>query len=90
MEVSVPGSILNVNTVEAFKEVDKKRLIEQVGSLVRDAIESGEYLTDPSILQRFVLLTFADLKGLVCKHYENKYISSKCTPFKCFLYIFRF
>ena len=75
MEVSVPGSILNVNTVEAFKEVDKKRLIEQVGSLVRDAIESGEYLTDPSILQRFVLLTFADLKGLVCKHYENKYIS---------------
>lgn len=63
MEVSVPGSILNVNTVEAFKEVDKKRLIEQVGSLVRDAIESGEYLTDPSILQRFVLLTFADLKA---------------------------
>lgn len=64
-EVSIPGSLLNVNTVQAFKDVDKKGLIEEVGGLVRDAIESKRYLEDPSTLQRFVLLSFADLKGAI-------------------------
>ena len=74
-EVSIRGSLLNVNTIQAFKDIDKKSLIDNVGCIVRDAVESQKYLKDPSMLQRFVLLTFADLKGAelpsICKYHGS-------------------
>uniref|UniRef100_A0A672GF59 Ubiquitin-like modifier-activating enzyme ATG7 n=1 Tax=Salarias fasciatus TaxID=181472 RepID=A0A672GF59_SALFA len=46
------GTLYNTNTLDAFKTTDKK-------AFIWDAIQSGAALKDPSILCRFILLTFA-------------------------------
>lgn len=56
------GSILNTNTVEQFKEYDKNSLINKVGDEILKHIETGEALHDPSLLNKFFILSFADLK----------------------------
>ena len=42
--------------------MDKKALLDQHGAKVWDAITSGEALSNPKLLNPFVLCTFADLK----------------------------
>lgn len=56
------GTLYNMNTLDAFKATDKKALLEKEANEIWDAIQSGAALSDPSILCRFILLTFADLK----------------------------
>uniref|UniRef100_A0A3B4USY6 Ubiquitin-like modifier-activating enzyme ATG7 n=1 Tax=Seriola dumerili TaxID=41447 RepID=A0A3B4USY6_SERDU len=56
------GTLYNTNTLDAFKTADKKALLEKEAKEIWDAIQSGAALKDPSILCRFILLTFADLK----------------------------
>uniref|UniRef100_A0A8C4GK58 Ubiquitin-like modifier-activating enzyme ATG7 n=1 Tax=Dicentrarchus labrax TaxID=13489 RepID=A0A8C4GK58_DICLA len=56
------GTLYNTNTLDAFKTTDKKALLEKEAKEIWDTIQSGEALKDPSILCRFLLLTFADLK----------------------------
>ena len=88
-ECHVPGTLYNTNTAEAFKEVDKKRLLAAAaaqlwkdlvvpvpapetpadeskgGAEGKDGHENGAMaaaMRDPSLLARFILLAFADLK----------------------------
>uniref|UniRef100_A0A3Q3J1I1 Ubiquitin-like modifier-activating enzyme ATG7 n=1 Tax=Monopterus albus TaxID=43700 RepID=A0A3Q3J1I1_MONAL len=56
------GTLYNTNTLDAFKTTDKKALLEKEAKEIWDAIQSGAALKDPSVLCRFILLTFADLK----------------------------
>lgn len=56
------GTLYNTNTLDAFKTTDKKALLEREAKEIWDAIQSGAALNDPSILCKFILLTFADLK----------------------------
>lgn len=56
------GTLINTNTVEDFKEKDKKQLIQAAGEEIWKSIVSGEALNDPLLLLRFTILTFADLK----------------------------
>ncbi|XP_056293429.1 ubiquitin-like modifier-activating enzyme ATG7 [Pseudoliparis swirei] len=56
------GTLYNTNTLDAFKTMDKKALLEKEAKEIWDAIQSGAALKDPSILCKFILLTFADLK----------------------------
>uniref|UniRef100_A0A3Q3ARG7 Ubiquitin-like modifier-activating enzyme ATG7 n=1 Tax=Kryptolebias marmoratus TaxID=37003 RepID=A0A3Q3ARG7_KRYMA len=56
------GTLYNTNTLDAFKNTDKKALLEKEAAEIWDAIQSGAALKNPSILCRFILLTFADLK----------------------------
>uniref|UniRef100_H3A245 Ubiquitin-like modifier-activating enzyme ATG7 n=2 Tax=Latimeria chalumnae TaxID=7897 RepID=H3A245_LATCH len=56
------GILYNTNTLESFKSCDKKALLEQAGKEIWDAIKSGAALENPSLLNKFLLLTFADLK----------------------------
>uniref|UniRef100_A0A668APX7 Ubiquitin-like modifier-activating enzyme ATG7 n=1 Tax=Myripristis murdjan TaxID=586833 RepID=A0A668APX7_9TELE len=56
------GTLYNTNTLDAFKTTDKKALLEKEANEIWDAIQSGAALKDPSILCKFILLTFADLK----------------------------
>uniref|UniRef100_A0A671VXL2 Ubiquitin-like modifier-activating enzyme ATG7 n=1 Tax=Sparus aurata TaxID=8175 RepID=A0A671VXL2_SPAAU len=56
------GTLYNTNTLDAFKTTDKKALLEKEAKEIWDAIQSGAALKDPSILCKFILLTFADLK----------------------------
>ncbi|MED6253213.1 Autophagy protein 7, partial [Ataeniobius toweri] len=54
--------LYNTNTLDAFKATDKKALLEKEAKEIWDAIQTGAALKNPSILCRFILLTFADLK----------------------------
>ncbi|GLE09753.1 hypothetical protein PINS_up021593, partial [Pythium insidiosum] len=68
-EWKAPGSLLNTNTLDAFKVIDKNAVLRTAGQRVLNAIRR---LIDPSDddavgsaveeLNTFVLLTFADLK----------------------------
>nr|XP_029512593.1 ubiquitin-like modifier-activating enzyme ATG7 [Oncorhynchus nerka] len=58
----VTGTLYNTNTLEAFKTSDKKALLEQQATEIWDSIQSGDALKDPSLLCKFLLLTYADLK----------------------------
>ncbi|XP_034022088.1 ubiquitin-like modifier-activating enzyme ATG7 [Thalassophryne amazonica] len=58
----VVGTLYNTNTLDTFKTTDKRALLEKQAKEIWVAIQSGAALKDPSILCKFILLTFADLK----------------------------
>ncbi|KAF8936561.1 Autophagy protein 7 [Dissophora ornata] len=57
-----PGIVKNTNTIEDFKSIDKTALFKMAVDQIWDDITSGRAALDPSLLNRFLLLTFADLK----------------------------
>ncbi|RHY15501.1 hypothetical protein DYB36_008184 [Aphanomyces astaci] len=57
-EWRVPGVLVNTNTLEDFKNLDKVRLLNDAKARLRHAIDGF----NPLGLQTFVLCTFADLK----------------------------
>ncbi|KAG5355282.1 Ubiquitin-like modifier-activating enzyme ATG7 [Yarrowia sp. C11] len=64
--VTCPGTLLNFNTIEEFKGVDKKALLAQWGDqMVLQAIKDGSVFQSPEILNSFLLTTFCDLKKYV-------------------------
>ncbi|KAM4654032.1 ubiquitin-like modifier-activating enzyme ATG7 isoform 4-T8 [Amazona ochrocephala] len=56
------GTLYNTNTFETFKSCDKKLLLEKEANEIWESIKSGAALENPMLLNRFLLLTFADLK----------------------------
>lgn len=56
------GTLINTNTIEGFRNYDKKELIHSVGQQIWESILSGRATDNPSLLCQFVLITFADLK----------------------------
>ncbi|KAF0717402.1 Aste57867_2311 [Aphanomyces stellatus] len=58
-EWRVPGILVNTNTLEDFKNLDKVKLLDDAKQRIHDAITTS---TVPG-LQTFVLCTFADLKS---------------------------
>lgn len=59
----VPGTLINANTFDDFKEWDKAALLERTASVIWDDIQEGSALAQPERLLRFLLITFADLKN---------------------------
>jgi ubiquitin-like modifier-activating enzyme ATG7 len=60
----VHGEIQNVNSLEEFLSFDKMQLLSEFSSkLVSFMMNKESVLQDPKLLQRFFLLTFADLKS---------------------------
>ncbi|KAJ3101700.1 Autophagy protein 7 [Phlyctochytrium planicorne] len=57
-----PGTLRNTNTIEAFKAIDKTEALASVGKQIWADIVSGAALQNPSLLTRYLLITFADLK----------------------------
>uniref|UniRef100_A0A4W4DY53 Ubiquitin-like modifier-activating enzyme ATG7 n=1 Tax=Electrophorus electricus TaxID=8005 RepID=A0A4W4DY53_ELEEL len=58
------GTLYNTNTLEAFKSTDKKALLDKAANEIWNAIQSGAAVEDPSVLNRFILLTFAVTVGV--------------------------
>ena len=58
------GNLWNVNTIEEFKDLDKRLSLEEEGveHVWTRGILREEAITNPAILFHFLLLTFADLK----------------------------
>ncbi|KAI9287037.1 hypothetical protein BC943DRAFT_320536 [Umbelopsis sp. AD052] len=57
-----PGNLKNTNTIEDFKNADKKAILNIASDKVWQAIVSGESDTCPMQLVNFTILTYADLK----------------------------
>lgn len=53
------GLLQNTNTFEAFKDINKQAAINKCGEQIWNDILSGAALLNPSLLTRFLLLTFA-------------------------------
>ncbi|BAB09318.1 ubiquitin activating enzyme E1-like protein [Arabidopsis thaliana] len=58
----VPGILYNTNTVESFNKLDKQSLLKAEANKIWEDIQSGKALEDPSVLPRFLVISFADLK----------------------------
>lgn len=60
--IQFDGKIINKNTIEQFKECNKVDILNEEGSNLYKKILSGEALQKPSVLNCFLILSFADLK----------------------------
>ncbi|XP_027354377.1 ubiquitin-like modifier-activating enzyme atg7 isoform X1 [Abrus precatorius] len=58
----VPGILYNTNTVESFHGLYKNNLLKKEAAKIWDDILTGKAVEDCSVLSRFVLISFADLK----------------------------
>ncbi|KAL1324715.1 hypothetical protein HN51_034869 [Arachis hypogaea] len=59
---SVPGILYNTNTVEGFHALDKMKLLKEEAAKIWNDIVTGKAVEDCSMLSRFLLISFADLK----------------------------
>lgn len=60
--VVMEGEIHNVNTIEEFKLVDKQGFLAQAGEHIATAVADGSAWEEPSVMLRFAVLSYADLK----------------------------
>ncbi|KAF5177870.1 Ubiquitin-like modifier-activating enzyme atg7 [Thalictrum thalictroides] len=58
----VPGILYNTNTLESFHALDKQSLLKAEAKKIWEDIHSGKAEEDSSVLLRFLLISFADLK----------------------------
>ncbi|PIN19569.1 Ubiquitin activating E1 enzyme-like protein [Handroanthus impetiginosus] len=58
----VPGILYNTNTLEGFQALDKQDLLRAEARKIWDDILSGKVEEDSSVLLRFLVISFADLK----------------------------
>ncbi|XP_066145720.1 ubiquitin-like modifier-activating enzyme ATG7 [Euwallacea fornicatus] len=56
------GKIINKNTIEQFKECNKGELLNSVGTNIYQLISNSAALERPSVLNSFLIISFADLK----------------------------
>ncbi|XP_055385831.1 ubiquitin-like modifier-activating enzyme atg7 isoform X2 [Condylostylus longicornis] len=56
------GVLYNKNTVEEFKQCNKIDIMRHEGESFISDMRNGKILDDPSLLSRFFILSFADLK----------------------------
>ncbi|XP_053214466.1 ubiquitin-like modifier-activating enzyme ATG7 [Panonychus citri] len=72
------GSLIIANTIEDFKSLDKTQLTEKIGGQIWNNIINSESSDNlPSILSRFLLIVYADLK-------KYRYYYWFCFPALCF------
>ncbi|KAL3643503.1 Autophagy protein 7 [Castilleja foliolosa] len=58
----VPGILYNTNTLEGFQALDKQSLLKAEARKIWEDILSGKVENDVSLLLRFLVVSFADLK----------------------------
>ncbi|CEP09205.1 hypothetical protein [Parasitella parasitica] len=66
---SCKGTLVNTNTIEEFRTIDKNQLFQQVTEKIQHAVHTGQALRNPNELGSFLLLTFADLKKYKFYHW---------------------
>ncbi|KAG7300190.1 hypothetical protein JYU34_015739 [Plutella xylostella] len=59
---NVTGTIVNKNTVEEFKSIDKASLLNSMGEMIWANVKNKTWIDKPNILLNFFILSFADLK----------------------------
>lgn len=89
--ISIPGIIVNVNTLEDFKNLDKKRLLDDIGIEILKTIYSVDadmnpnpnlVLCNPWDLFKFIIISFADLKSYKFTYWFGSPVLVPRNPFK--------
>ncbi|BBN01496.1 ubiquitin-like modifier-activating enzyme ATG7 [Marchantia polymorpha subsp. ruderalis] len=57
-----PGTLYNTNTLESFTGMDRPSLLKSAALQIWEDIHSGKAEEDSNVLNRFLLISFADLK----------------------------
>lgn len=57
--MNVTGTIMNKNTIEDFKSIDKTAFLNSVGEMIWASIKNKEWIDKPSSLLNFFVLSFA-------------------------------
>lgn len=60
--MSVTGYLTNFNTIEEFKSLDKAAFLKSAGNQIFESIKNKSFLSNPSVLNTFQMISFADLK----------------------------
>eukprot|EP00960_Hanusia_phi_P077811 768744-Hanusia_phi.AAC.5 len=76
--VLTTGEVSVFNTIESFKELDKKQFLQNIAADMCRQIDSGEVEDNPSLLVRCDLIVFSDLKDY--KHYYWFAFPALCFP----------
>lgn len=58
----IPGILYNTNTLESFHALDKQSLLNMEAKKIWEDIFSGKAEEESTVLSRFLLISFADLK----------------------------
>lgn len=53
------GTIINKNTVEEFKSIDKAALLNSVGTTIWESLKERKWIDKPSSLLNFFIFSFA-------------------------------
>lgn len=56
---NVKGTIMNKNTIEEFKTIDKAALLNTVGKTIWTSLKQNTWIKNPSELLHFIILSFA-------------------------------
>lgn len=56
---NVKGTIMNKNTIEEFKSIDKAALLSTVGKTILAGLKDKIWITKPNSLLNFIILSFA-------------------------------
>lgn len=59
---AIPGTVYNMNTIEGFLGLDKQSLLKAEAEKILADIHAGRIEEDCTLLSRFLLISFADLK----------------------------
>ncbi|KAK3164774.1 hypothetical protein QOZ80_1AG0024510 [Eleusine coracana subsp. coracana] len=59
----VPGTLINTNNMKGFQNLDRELLLRAEAKKILHDIISGKVEEDPSLLLRFLVISFADLKN---------------------------
>ncbi|OWR49953.1 Autophagy-specific protein 7 isoform A [Danaus plexippus plexippus] len=60
--INITGTLMNKNTIEDFKSIDKTALLNSVGEMIWSNIKMLSWIKNPSALLNCFILSFADLK----------------------------
>ena len=56
------GKLLNVNSIEEFKNLNKKDLLTESAMTIFNGIKDKSFLSNPQLLSSFTILSYCDLK----------------------------
>jgi ubiquitin-like modifier-activating enzyme ATG7 len=61
----VPGTMVNMNTIESFKALNKVQLLDTLTQEIFNDVQTGKFLDEPSKLNKFLLVSYADIKKYI-------------------------
>lgn len=69
------GMLFNKNTIEEFKTCDKTEILNKAGEELMNNMINGNCLKDPTLLNSFIILSFAVSRLIVHVYYAYIFLT---------------